>query len=119
MDKEEVRRKVVEALKNVYDPEIPVNVYDLGLVYRIDVDDEGNVEVDMTLTSPGCPVAEMVLDMAKASIEEVLPGKKVKVNLVWEPFWTPDKVRPEGREKLKEIYGYDIVAEWIKMRGGK
>ncbi len=119
MDRDEIRKRVIEALKNVYDPEIPVNVYDLGLIYEINVDDNGNVEVVMTLTSPGCPVAEMVVEMAKASIEDALPGKKVKVNLVWEPIWTPDKVRPEGREKLKEIYGYDIVAEWMKMRGGR
>lgn len=116
---EEIRRRVIEALKTVYDPEIPVNIYDLGLIYGISVDEKGNVEVDMTLTSPGCPVAEMVLKMAEAAIMERLPGRKVKINLVWEPFWTPDKVNEEGREKLKEIYGYDFVGEWMKrQRGG-
>lgn len=116
---EEIRRKIIEALKTVYDPEIPVNVYDLGLIYGIHID-EGEISIDMTLTSPGCPVAEMVLKMAEAAIMERLPGKKVKVNLVWEPFWTPDKVSEEGREKLKEIYGYDFVGEWMrKQRGGR
>ncbi len=84
------------------------------------MDDEGNVTVDMTLTSPGCPVAEMVLNMVEAAImEEIGPRKKVKVNLVWEPFWTPDRVTEDGRRLLKEIYGYDFVGEWLKkQRGG-
>ncbi len=112
-----MKRKVIEALKTVYDPEIPVNVIDLGLVYRIHVDDEGNVTVDMTLTSPGCPVAEMVLNMAEASILERLGGdRKVTINLVWDPLWTPDKVSEEGRKKLQEIYGYDFVGEWLKKQ---
>ncbi len=116
-EKEAVKKKVVEALKTVYDPEIPISVIDLGLVYRIHVDDDGNVTVDMTLTSPGCPVAEMVLNMAEASILEKLGGdKKVTVNLVWDPLWTPDKVSEEGRKKLQEIYGYDFVGEWIKKQ---
>ncbi|MDK2463723.1 MAG: iron-sulfur cluster assembly protein, partial [Candidatus Korarchaeota archaeon] len=66
----EIRRRVIEALKGTFDPEIPVNVYDLGLVYRIDVDEEGNVEVDMTMTAPGCPVAGRVIAMAEAAIRE-------------------------------------------------
>ena len=115
----EIKQRVIKALKNVYDPEIPVNVYDLGLIYRIDVDERGNVELDMTLTSPGCPVAEMVLKMVEAAIlDEIGIEKKVHINLVWDPLWTPDKVTPEGREKLKEVYGYDFVGEWLKKRGG-
>ncbi len=83
------------------------------------MDDEGNVTVDMTLTSPGCPVAEMVLNMVEAAImEEIGPRKKVKVNLVWEPFWTPDRVTEDGRRMLKEIYGYDFVGEWLKKQRG-
>ncbi len=118
-EKESLKKKVIEALKSVYDPEIPVNVIDLGLVYRIEVDDEGNVTVDMTLTSPGCPVAEMVLNMAEASIMERLGGdRKITVNLVWDPLWTPDKVSEEGRKKLQEIYGYDFVGEWIRKQRG-
>ncbi|MCD6244860.1 MAG: DUF59 domain-containing protein [Candidatus Korarchaeota archaeon] len=116
----EIKQRVIKALKNVYDPEIPVNVYDLGLIYRIDVDERGNVELDMTLTSPGCPVAEMVLKMVEAAIlDEIGIEKKVHINLVWDPLWTPDKVTPEGREKLKEVYGYDFVGEWLKKRGGR
>lgn len=116
----EIRQKVIEALKGTFDPEIPVNVYDLGLVYRIDVDEEGNVEVDMTMTAPGCPVAGMVVAMVEAAIREAVgPDRRVKVNLVWDPPWTPERVTPEGRERLREIYGYDVVGEWIKRaRGG-
>ncbi len=111
----EIRQRVIEALKGTFDPEIPVNVYDLGLVYRIDVDEEGNVEVDMTMTAPGCPVAGMVIAMAEAAIREAVgPGRRVKVNLVWDPPWTPERVTPQGRERLREIYGYDVVGEWIK-----
>ena len=65
----EIKQRVIKALKNVYDPEIPVNVYDLGLIYRIDVDERGNVELDMTLTSPGCPVAEMVLKRLNSKVK--------------------------------------------------
>ncbi len=117
---EEIRRKVIEALKSTYDPEIPVNVYDLGLVYRVDVDEEGRVEVDMTMTAPGCPVAGMVVAMVEAAIREAVgPDRSVRVNLVWDPPWTPERVTPEGRERLREIYGYDVVGEWIKRaRGG-
>ncbi len=116
----EIKQRIIKALKNVYDPEIPVNVYDLGLIYKIDVDERGNVELDMTLTSPGCPVAEMVLKMVEAAIlEEIGTEKKVSVNLVWDPLWTPDKVTPEGREILKEVYGYDFVGEWLKKRGSR
>ncbi|MEN2974018.1 MAG: iron-sulfur cluster assembly protein [Candidatus Caldarchaeales archaeon] len=118
IEKEIMNSKVVEALKNVYDPEIPVNVYDLGLVYKIDIDDEGRVNVDMTLTAPGCPIATMILMTAENSIREKIPeAKEVNVNLVFEPPWTPLKVTPEGREALKKLLGYDLVEEWMKYKG--
>lgn len=114
-EKEMIKSKVVEALRNVYDPEIPVNVYDLGLVYRVDVADDGQVEVDMTLTAPGCPIATMILSSAEASIRENVPEiKGVKVRLVWDPPWNPLRVTPEGREALKKLFGYDVVEEWIQ-----
>ncbi len=115
VDKEEIKKKVIEALRKTYDPEIPVNVYDLGLVYDIRVGDDKTVEIDMTMTAPGCPVASMVVMMTEAMVQEALGDDyKVKVNLVWDPPWSPDRVTPEGREQLKEIYGYDIVEEWKK-----
>lgn len=114
-EKEEIKRKVIEALKKTYDPEIPVNVYDLGLIYDIRVKDDKTVEIDMTLTAPGCPVAGMVVAIAEATVQEELgEDYRVVVNLVWDPPWTPQRVTPEGRKALKEIFGYDVVAEWEK-----
>lgn len=114
-EREAIRNKVVEVLRTVYDPEIPVNVYDLGLVYGVDVDEEGRVNVQMTLTAPGCPMAGMVLASAESAIRENVTGvREVYVNFVWDPPWTPLKVTPEGREALKKLLGYDLVEEWVK-----
>lgn len=115
LERENMKSKIVEVLKNVYDPEIPVNVYDLGLVYNIEVDEEGTVRIDMTLTAPGCPIAGVVLSSAESAIREKVPeAKEVYVKLVWDPPWTPLKVTPEGREALKKLVGYDLVEEWVK-----
>ncbi|MEM7496375.1 MAG: SUF system Fe-S cluster assembly protein [Pseudomonadota bacterium] len=91
---------VVEACRSVFDPEIPVNVYDLGLIYSIRIDDEANVAVDMTLTAPGCPVAGEMPGWVADAIEP-LPGvKTVEVQLVWEPPWGLDKLSDEARLEL-------------------
>ena len=114
-EKEKIKKKVIEVLKNTYDPEIPVNVYDLGLIYKIDVLDNGDIKIDMTMTTPTCPIAGIIVEMVEESLGETF-GKehKIDINLVWDPPWTPDKVTSEGRKKLKELYGYDIVEEWTK-----
>ncbi|GMG84456.1 SUF system Fe-S cluster assembly protein [Paralimibaculum aggregatum] len=91
---------VVEAIRTVYDPEIPVNIYDLGLVYRIDIDDESNVAVDMTLTAPGCPVAGEMPGWVADAIEPLAGVKTVDVQLVWEPPWGLDKLSEEARLEL-------------------
>ena len=110
-----IKEKVIAVLKESYDPEIPVNVWDLGLIYRVNVTKEGVIEIDMTLTTPGCPIAGMVAEIVKENVTEAFGGKyEVKVNLVWDPPWTPNKVTEEGRKQLQEIYGYDIVGEWIE-----
>jgi len=115
INKEQLRSKVIAALKEAYDPEIPVNVYDLGLVYGIDVDDEGNVEISMTLTAVGCPMAGLIIYRIEEEVRSKVPeAKSVKVKLVWEPVWSPERITPEGREMLKKLYGYDVVEEWIK-----
>jgi metal-sulfur cluster biosynthetic enzyme len=115
IDKEQVRSKVIAALREAYDPEIPVNVYDLGLVYGVDVDDEGNVEISMTLTAVGCPMAGIIIYRIEEEVRSKVPeAKSVKVKLVWEPMWSPERITPEGREMLKKLYGYDVVEEWIK-----
>ena len=91
--------RVIEVLRECYDPEIPVNLYDLGLIYRIDIDDD-RVHVDMTLTAPGCPVADTLgpeIQMRLLGIEGI---NDAEVHVVWDPPWTPDMLRPEGREIL-------------------
>ncbi|MEM1583563.1 MAG: iron-sulfur cluster assembly protein [Nitrososphaerota archaeon] len=114
-EREAIRNKVIEVLKTVYDPEIPVNVYDLGLIYDVDVDEEGRVNIQMTLTAPGCPIAGMVLASAELAIKENMPeAREVHVGLVWDPPWTPLRITPEGREALKKLLGYDLVEEWMK-----
>jgi len=116
-EKEEIKKKIIDALKTVYDPEIPVNVYDLGLVYKIEVDDERRARIEMTLTAPGCPIAGMVLAMAEGAVKELVPEvKEVRTELVWEPPWTPERVTPEGREALRKVLGYDLVGEWMKTK---
>jgi len=91
---------VVAALRTVFDPEIPVNVYDLGLIYRVDIIGVRNVEVDMTLTAPGCPVASEMLNMAQKAIETVEDVGSVKVNLVFDPPWSQDMMSEEARLEL-------------------
>ena len=81
---------IVKALKTVYDPEIPVNVYDLGLIYKIDVDEEKNVRIDMTLTAPGCPLADFIMEDVRMKVEGVEGVHNVEVNLVFEPEWNRD-----------------------------
>lgn len=91
---------VVDACRTVYDPEIPVNIYDLGLVYTVDISDEGAVEVIMTLTAPGCPVAGEMPGWVAEAIEP-LPGvKQVDVTLTWEPPWGMDMMSDEARLEL-------------------
>ncbi len=115
---EEVKKKVIEALKEVYDPEIPVDIYNLGLVYDINVDKEGNVKVVLGVTAPGCPVAYIIVAQAEEAIKKKVPeAKNVQVELDLSRPWDPRRVTKEGREKLKAIYGYDVVAELIKRMG--
>jgi FeS assembly SUF system protein len=96
--------RVIEALRTVYDPEIPVNIFELGLVYRIDVDDEDAVHIDMTLTSPMCPVAETLPEEVKAKVEALDGVKAVKVNVVWDPPWNPSMMTEEAQLELGMIY---------------
>jgi FeS assembly SUF system protein len=97
---ERLREDVVLALKTVYDPEIPVNIFDLGLVYRIDVAPTGDVHVDMTLTAPGCPVAGTMPGMVQQAIEPVEGVGKVEVELVWDPPWDQSRMSDEAKLEL-------------------
>ena len=111
---EEIKRKIVEALRTVYDPEIPVNIYDLGLVY--DMKFEGKkVKIRLGLTAPGCPIAGQIAVMAEEAIRQNVPEiEDVEVELDLETPWDPRRVTPEGRKLLQELFGYDVVEEWIK-----
>jgi len=100
MDKFQTEERIVEVLKTVYDPEIPVDVYNLGLIYRIDLDDDGHLEVDMTLTAPNCPAADFIAEDVRQKISAVEGVKEAKVNLVFEPEWTKEMMSEEAKLEL-------------------
>ena len=96
----DIKNKVIEAVKKIYDPEIPVNIYELGLIYKIDVDEKNKVNIDMTLTSPNCPVAESLPNEVKENIKKVEGVSDVNLNLVWEPPWNKDKMSEAAKLEL-------------------
>ena len=96
----DIKNKVIEEIKKIYDPEIPVNIYELGLIYKIDVDEKNKVNVDMTLTSPNCPVAESLPKQVKENILKVEGVSDVNLNLVWEPPWDKDKMSEAAKLEL-------------------
>jgi FeS assembly SUF system protein len=100
VDNEVLMEQVLDAIRTVYDPEIPVNIWELGLVYRVDVDSERNVEVDMTLTAPSCPVAGEMPVQVQQVIENLDAVKSCKVELVWEPPWHPGMMSDEAKVAL-------------------
>ena len=97
---EEFSAKLVAALKTVYDPEIPVDIYELGLIYKVDVADNKDVVVDMTLTAPGCPVAGEMPGMVRNALEQVEGIGEITVNMVFDPPWTPDCMSEEAKLEL-------------------
>tara|TARA_B100000700_G_C14896136_1_gene785109 strand:- start:460 stop:762 length:303 start_codon:yes stop_codon:yes gene_type:complete len=96
----DIKNKVIEVIKKIYDPEIPVNIYDLGLIYKIEVENENKVNVDMTLTSPNCPVAESLPKEVKDNIMKIEGISDVNLNLVWEPPWDKDKMSEAAKLEL-------------------
>ena len=100
MTKFEIEEKIVSMLKTVFDPEIPVDIYSLGLIYRRDVDDDANLEVDMTLTAPNCPAADFLVEDARQKLESIEDVKSVKVNIVFEPEWNRDMMSEEAKLEL-------------------
>ena len=96
--------RVIEVLRTVYDPEIPVNIFELGLIYKIDVDDRNEVHIEMTLTSPMCPVAETLPDEVKSKVEAVDGVTGAAVNVVWDPPWNPSMMSEEAQLELGIIY---------------
>jgi len=96
----ELEEQIVKMLKTVYDPEIPVNVYDLGLIYDIDIDNEKNVTIRMTLTAPACPMADFIMEDVKMKVESIESIKSVVINLVFEPEWDKDMMSEEAKLEL-------------------
>lgn len=100
VDRDAVSERVIAALKEIFDPELPVNIYDLGLIYSVDVDDAGVVEVRMTLTTPGCPVAQTFPGTVENAIREVDGVTAAQVELVWDPPWCADNLSMEVKLQL-------------------
>ena len=97
----ELNERVIELLRTVYDPEIPVNIYDLGLIYNIDINEEGNqLQVDMTLTAPNCPAADFIVEDVRQKLETIEDFRRVDVNLVCEPEWNKDMMSEEAKLEL-------------------
>ncbi len=97
----ELKEKIINEIKKIYDPEIPVNIYELGLIYKIEVnEDTKNVEIEMTLTSPNCPVAESLPNMVKENILKIDEVEKADLKLVWDPPWTQDKMSEAAKLEL-------------------
>ena len=96
----ELKEKIVSEIKKIYDPEIPVNIYELGLIYKIEVKETKKVNIDMTLTSPNCPVAESLPKMVKDNILNLDGVDDVNLNLVWDPPWTKDKMSEAAKLEL-------------------
>ena len=96
----ELEEKVVAMLRTVFDPEIPVDIYSLGLIYRIDIDDEANLAVDMTMTAPNCPMADFIVEDARIKLESIEGIKSVMINVVFEPEWNQDMMSEEAKLEL-------------------
>jgi FeS assembly SUF system protein len=96
----ELKDKVIAEIKKIYDPEIPVNIYELGLIYNINIDNSNNVKIDMTLTTPNCPVAESLPNEVKNSVKEIKEVKDVDLKLVWEPPWDKSMMSESAKLEL-------------------
>ena len=96
----DLKEKVINEIKKIYDPEIPVNIYELGLIYKIEITDKKKVNIDMTLTSPNCPVADSLPKMVKNNILTIDGVSDVDLNLVWDPPWTKDKMSEAAKLEL-------------------
>lgn len=100
MEKIDLEERIVEMIKTVYDPEIPVNIYDLGLIYRIEVKEDNSVDIDMTLTAPNCPAADFMLEDVRQKVEAINGIGAVNIQLVFEPEWSQDLMTEEAKLEL-------------------
>lgn len=108
--KEDIKKKIIEALKNIYDPEIPISIYDLGLLYSVDIKND-KIDVTLGVTSPFCPIAHIIVEQAKSVLKDIFPDKKVEVHLDFNTLWSPKMMTEDGRKLFKLLYGYDPVVE--------
>ena len=99
-EKTAIEERIVDVLRTVYDPEIPVNIYDLGLIYQVDVKETGDVDVDMTLTAPSCPAADFIIEDVRQKVDTVDGVRNATVNLVFEPVWDQSMMTEEARVEL-------------------
>lgn len=95
-----IEERIVDVLKTVYDPEIPVDIWNLGMIYKIDVKDDGTVDIDMTFTAPSCPAADFILEDVRTKVESIDDVKAANVNLVFEPAWDQSMMSEEARVEL-------------------
>ena len=99
-EKTQIEERIVDVLKTVYDPEIPVNIWDLGMIYKIDVKENGDVDIDMTFTAPSCPAADFILEDVRTKVDSVEGVKSANVNLVFVPAWDQSMMSEEARVEL-------------------
>ncbi|MGM9712727.1 MAG: iron-sulfur cluster assembly protein [Prevotella sp.] len=99
-EKLKIEERIVDVLKTVYDPEIPVNIYDLGLIYKIDLQDDGSLDIDMTFTAPSCPAADFILEDVRTKTEAVQGVTSATINMVFEPEWDKSMMTEEARVEL-------------------
>ena len=99
-EKTRIEERIVDVLKTVYDPEIPVNIFDLGMIYKIDVQDNGTLDLDMTFTAPSCPAADFILEDVRTKVEGVEGVTSANINLVFEPTWDQSMMSEEARVEL-------------------
>ncbi len=116
--KEELKKKIISVLETIADPEIGIDVYNLGMIYDIEVIDDKHVKIKMTLTTPFCPLANILPMMIVEELKRKL-GIETDIELVFDPPWTPEKMTEKGRRIFKERFGYDIVEEYRKAYGSK
>ena len=100
LSQEQLRSGIIDTLKDIYDPEIPVNIYDLGLIYDLHLDQSGHVTIQMTLTMPGCPIAESFPEIVANRVRMVPGVEDVVVDLVWDPPWTPERINEAAKREL-------------------
>ena len=99
-EKNNIEQRIIEVLKTVFDPEIPVNIYDLGLIYKIDLQDDGALDIDMTFTAPSCPAADFIIDDVRTKVSAIKGVATANVNMVFEPEWDKSMMSEEARVEL-------------------